>query len=80
MLAPNTQPLVRVSLQGIPKNLGHIPIMGSFDANGYLRRVVITAYNIDIARTDFETAHGYHERICRLIIQAADEQAADEQD
>jgi hypothetical protein len=51
------------------KNLN---IVGEFDEDGDLRRAVIAAYNLDLSRLDEETALGYHERLRRLISEAAE--------
>jgi hypothetical protein len=64
--------MVRISLHGLPSHLKNLHIVGSFDEDGDLRRAVVAAYNLDLARLDGETALGYHERLRRLISAAAE--------
>lgn len=74
MLAANSSQslLARIALHGLPAHCKDLCIMGIFDEDGDLRRAVVAALNLDLARLDEESALGFHERLRRLISAAAE--------
>ncbi len=73
MLALSQSQLVRIKLHGLPSHLKGLRIVGGFDENGGLLRAVVPELGgLEAQRIDGESGLAFHERLKRLIVEAAE--------
>jgi hypothetical protein len=72
MLAPDSSRLHRINLNGISCRCQRLKILGAFASDNTLTRVVVDEWKLDIARLDGESPEGFHDRLCRMLSEAAE--------
>ncbi len=73
MLATNSsQPFENIKLHGAPHACAGLHLRGAFNENNELIRVAVLEWNLSIVRDDGESPEGFHDRLCRMLAEAAE--------